>query len=307
MGAVGKSEKTLFNSLTISLGLNEIDARQYFINGSGNIIGYHHVDIFDSLFHPLLSFEERETLREMYVCLAGAIFATERIMDGQSKNIANDVLISQQCIARSMKLAFDIGIHKEEITPALMEELMIIFSTNRGVLLKERNDRLDLDDGFDVARNAVSAFERGYLFLSLYRIVSMMKGMQPSQDVEGIIKDFLYYMQEGDDLGDWREDFESGRRTPILKRATSSIEGVPALSDVESFVYLSGFYEAEAQGIIRGLRDVVERTGRLGRDFHGSTMIEFIEKQIERISAVSNNFRRVKSGMSPLPIPNTGH
>ncbi len=304
-GNVRMTQSELLKQLREHLGIDEPTVRGYFINSENNIVGFGHVDLIDSLAQPKLAVEDLALLREAYVCLTAALFATDRLIDDQSALPNQDILLSQVCVTRACEVLA--GISGGSIAKPILKEITDLFRTNRTSLLAEAQTRNDPRGAKNFEAHAVSAFERGYLFFAAYKIVAAIKGREVSEMFKTFCKTFIYFMQEGDDLGDWREDLLNNRYTPLLQRCIFETNGKTSIDVVERHIYLSGFYEREANRVLRGLLDAREYFGQIPEIQETDSMNYFIDKQIYRLKSVLENFHLVKQGKPPKQIATSEH
>ena len=280
------------------LEIDQHSAKNFFITESGRVIGFSHIDIFDSMHSPSMEATLKEKIRNIYIILAGYLFATDRIIDGQSESQLEDLLIAQKSIAKAMQLASEIEIKNYDNN--LSQLIIELLNVNARALIEEKKykESMILDMDFDMK----NSYERAFLFVTGYRMICSLKNKTVSRSFEEFLMNFLFYMQEGDDLGDWRDDFIAERKTPILKRAMQE-SNTSDLENVEEFIYLSGFYEKEAFKIIKGLEKCLSLLKIAHNIDHLDALEHFIKKQIIRISTVKSNFQRVKTGLDPIPFP----
>ena len=269
------------------------------MNEEGGVVGYNHVDMINSLTSPQLVDDDLFVIRELYVCLAGYIFSVDRLVDGQAKSVRDEVLIGSVVLAHASNLV-EILNRKVGVSISLMHLLAI----NREAILDEAQGR---NGGRTREQDVMSAFSRGYLFYWIHEVFCQIKNVHVSTGFKEFCMNFIYYMQEGDDLGDWREDFLSGRITPILNRCITRLPCPASLEAVERHMYLSGFYEDEAEDIKAGLLSLVNQIDKVNGINEAEMIRLFINGQVAKLSAVLNNFVEVKKGGCAVEIVDFRH
>jgi hypothetical protein len=80
------------------------------------------------------------------------------------------------------------------------------------------------------------------------------------------LREFVFLMQLGDDLGDWREDFRAGRWTSFLRECFGILGCIPLEQELEEYVYLSGAYELRLARVVTGLSGIADAFCRIGQN-----------------------------------------
>lgn len=264
------------------------------INSSGAAVGESHVSCLNELYEPVLEQGVVEDLSIPYIYLAASFFCIDHVFDGdehESIEVLAPSLLISAAIGRLLRLVKSdlviekvVGLHNRFLSAMLLE--------------KESLARFDI-----VAGDRDHMVDRSYLFIFALEMLALVKSINLSSDDVEDIREFLYLMQRGDDIGDWREDYKAAKYTTFLKSAFAKMGATnPSEAELERFIYLSGIYEDECRAISTQMRVVAAGVvARLG--FRGDALVAFIERQVERIEFVRGNFVRVKSGMAPVALP----
>ncbi len=95
--------------------------------------------------------------------------------------------------------------------------------------------------------------------LFLYRVLRILSGAHEVPDITPLLSEVILYIQLGDDLADWREDYLAGRWTSFLRSIFILKGRVLGLSELEEQVYLGGIYERQMATLVNGLSGILTR------------------------------------------------
>jgi hypothetical protein len=261
------------------------------LNEVGAPLGYRHVEYLDSWSSPGLDASIARDLRTAYVLLASVVFAIDRLWDEQSQN-EDDILYPSFLALSAAKILSAIesrsGVH------GLVDAFLNSFDVFSSAMKMERSARISRNVDRHVDRNHL--VNRSRLFIGLFEGICRLKGRPPLDAEIRILEEFLFWMQRGDDLGDWREDYRTGHNSYFIRLSIQANGERPATeAEMEEYVYLSGAYEEEAKRIINGLHNIetVVRTGSAGTTANVA-FAAFVEKQRRSIDQVLSEFRSTK-------------
>jgi hypothetical protein len=261
------------------------------LNEVGAPLGYRHVEYLDSWSSPSLDASIARDLRTAYVLLASVVFAIDRLWDEQSQS-EDDILYPSFLTLSAAKILSAIesrsGVH------GLVDAFLNSFDVFSLAMKMERSARISRNVDRHVDRNHL--VNRSRLFIGLFEGICRLKGRPPLDAEIRILEEFLFWMQRGDDLGDWREDYRTGHNSYFIRLSIQAHGERPATeAEMEEYVYLSGAYEEEAKRIINGLHNIetVVRTGSAGTTANVA-FAAFVEKQRRSIDQVLSEFRSTK-------------
>ena len=261
------------------------------LNEVGAPLGYRHVEYLDSWSSPGLDASIARDLRTAYVLLASVVFAIDRLWDEQSQS-EDDILYPSFLTLSAAKILSAIesrsGVHE------LVDAFLNSFDVFSLAMKMERSARISRNVDRHVDRNHL--VNRSRLFIGLFEGICRLKGRPPLDAEIRILEEFLFWMQRGDDLGDWREDYRTGHNSYFIRLSIQAHGERPATeAEMEEYVYLSGAYEEEAKRIINGLHNIetVVRTGSAGTTANVA-FAAFVEKQRRSIDQVLSEFRSTK-------------
>ena len=261
------------------------------LNEVGAPLGYRHVEYLDSWSSPSLDASIARDLRTAYVLLASVVFAIDRLWDEQSQS-EDDILYPSFLTLSAAKILS--GIESRSGVHGLVDAFLNSFDVFSLAMKMERSARISRNVDRHVDRNHL--VNRSRLFIGLFEGICRLKGRPPLDAEIRILEEFLFWMQRGDDLGDWREDYRTGHNSYFIRLSIQAHGERPATeAEMEEYVYLSGAYEEEAKRIINGLHNIetVVRTGSAGTTANVA-FAAFVEKQRRSIDQVLSEFRSTK-------------
>jgi hypothetical protein len=261
------------------------------LNEMGAPLGYRHVEYLDSWASPGLEPSIARDLRTAYVLLATVVFAIDRLWDEQSTS-DSDILYPGFLTLSAAKILS--AIESRSGVQGLVDSFLDSFDDFSLAMKTERSARNS--QSLDRRADRGHLVNRSRLFIGLFGAICRLKGRQALDAEIRMLEEFLFWMQRGDDLGDWREDYKAGQNSYFIRLSIQAIGKRPTSeAEMEKYVYLSGAYEDEATEIINGLQNIetAVRTGSAGTTANPA-FAAFVEKQRQSIDQVLSDFRSIK-------------
>lgn len=138
----------------------------------------------------------------------------------------------------------------------------------------------------------LSMWGRSNPFLFLFEYFDLISTSESLLDKDrSIIKELLYYLQWGDDIGDWREDFNREKWTPFLRKSIRNFNLIPSEKQLEEEIYLSGIYEEEFVNINKNFKKLINELRGVKRK---QKLIDFIFTSYQKIEILLNSFNEIK-------------
>lgn len=226
------------------------------LNEDGHPFCFNHID----LFHEMIGFpfkdEDRDELRMGYVTLSAYYFLLDAVIDNHLHNESDALYLSH---------FFSMAWHSfvtvaQRIRPDSLDELGTTFfkfiSLNAQAVQNEA-----IFQQTPLIVNEEEEYEsivgRLNTFLLLYHILTLLTGQPSEPKVTKILSDLLFYLQLGDDLGDWREDAQAKHWTSFLRLCFNHTGTPMSEEEIELAIFLDGLYEIRAAKIINGMEDLL--------------------------------------------------
>lgn len=231
------------------------------------------VELATDFYWPHSEKIPRSALNEFhagYSYLAAGLFCLDAVIDGHPRGIANGDVPRDE-VARATLLFFtgslirlSRALHLADCEVATtLSAFQKMVSQN---MLALRDESLFQENPLEpnVEAEFGNIVGRANIFVFLFRIVALLSGRKCTQPLENALQSFLFYLQLGDDVGDWREDFLACRHTSFLRSCFYSIGKIPDLGSLEQHIYLSGAYEKRLAFIVKGLISVRDQLREAG-------------------------------------------
>jgi hypothetical protein len=237
-----------------------------------------------------------DRIHRAYVYLASYYFCVDAIIDNHARSgtyaeapgqiaLFLGPLLSTSTHLFSLAVKEQFPVKENEVSTALRallrENAMALLTETR---FKEQPFAARTDEEKD---NIVG---RANLFIFLFELYWILSENDNFALLVSRQREFVFLMQLGDDLGDWREDFRAGRWTSFLRECFGVLGGIPTERELEEFVYLSGAYERRLARIINGFSRIADGFSAIGLNELASYV------SFERVAAFDRlrEFTRVK-------------
>lgn len=212
--------------------------------------------------YDLPELESLTNLQAGYVYLTAAYYAIDALVDehGVIGDGSKDILLSADVgivIVGSFNRFTKLFL-KENPQNLLwfLDRFRNLFLENSLALREEFFYRQDRNKEFSEKDEFFSMWARSNTFIFLFEICYALKGHKMPSDLERDLRNLLYYLQWGDDIGDWREDFRAKKWTPFLRSCiASSSDGIDE-KWLEKKIYIDGKLEYHMGKVIEGLAKV---------------------------------------------------
>ena len=147
----------------------------------------------------------------------------------------------------------------------VLEDLRELLRENAiGLLTEKRFKEQPLAARTDEEKDNVVG--RANLFIFIFRYYWTLSNNCNLYPLISYLREFVFLMQLGDDLGDWRADFRAGRWTSFLRECFGVLDRIPIEQELEEFVYLSGAYERRLARVINGFSEIIDVFTRVGQN-----------------------------------------
>lgn len=258
------------------------------LNDAGFPVGYYHPDHLADLANVALPPTVIDSLRSAYVPILAYYFLLDDVVDRDITDDAQPLYLTHLLASGVTTLTRTLY----RFLPTRASEFSSLFyqyiSDNAAAIRSESDFRRNalVPAAFAEYENITG---RANFFTFLYILICGLGNVVPHEQTVKIIKDFLFFMQLGDDLGDWRIDFQAQRWTSFLRASFRQMNKIPQdEAELEHFVYFSGAYEVRLAYVIRGFDALIAQVERAPR-FAG-----FIGKQRRESMSVLRDFIAAK-------------
>lgn len=224
---------------------NDIEKiRELCIKGNDSYWGKEHIDILAELagldeHDPII-----DDLRIPYVLFSAHYFLLDAAVDQHLSDPA-DILFVTHMLFLTQSLIFQAILQRSEklINNDLYRTIGRRVSENTFAIQKELNRRKSEFEFSEVDYPIIVG--RSNSTLLFYEILTLLEGHFPDQEILTLLSDLVFYLQLGDDIGDWEEDLERGNYTPLLQLCFKNLPQGQAHTKqmIEEQLFLKGVYE----------------------------------------------------------------
>jgi len=229
------------------------------INGMGLPVGYSHIDILLDSLNVKINKVLTEELRVGYIYLSGYYFLLDSIIDEHIENKEDCLYLTHLLSAAIYRFSKYVYLNYPTKSDKYINLLLTKISENAAAIKEEITYKSkplqpkERDEFNNIIGRANSTF-------FLFELISITSNKVISDKLKNIIYEFVYYMQLGDDLGDWRIDFKRKHWTSFLRVCFRKLGKIPkSLVTLEDFVYSSGIYEERSVNILKGFDKLLEQ------------------------------------------------
>lgn len=187
---------------------------------------YDQVEVALDCFRPQADRLEPSIIEDLhagYVYLVAAIFCMDALVDEHPRGVLNSgkplgeiakagYLFLTGGLLRIKRSAMSAGLSAD----AVDKELSLVIAENMSALTEEKklHEKPFEPRLYDDYPNVVG---RANILLYLFSLVGQMTGISSSPSMQSALSDFIFFLQMGDDLGDWREDYANNRPTSFIR------------------------------------------------------------------------------------------
>lgn len=251
-----------------------------------SVLGFDHIDIWSETLDAHLSESVLEDLRVGYILLSAYYFLLDAVMDGHVAEVEDPLYLSHLFSG-----AYTLW-HRAclEIAPDRKEAFYACFlshvSANANAVKLEVSlcqHPLRVTPGLDrecIVGRSDSAF-------LLYHVLCILSGCTPQPIIENLLSSFVYFVQLGDDLNDWKKDYSLGIWTSLLRFCFSRHGRILSEREVEDEIYLRGVFEERLAFMINGYREMLQQLEQPG--FPCTQFRRWVQNEHDRAMKVLTN------------------
>jgi hypothetical protein len=160
-----------------------------------------------------------------------------------------------------------------------IENFRNVVFLNAQALHEELSFRSKVDTVFDESSEFFSMWARSNPFLFIFQLLFQMSDKCLSSRDEGIIKKILYWLQWGDDIGDWREDYAKRKWTPFLRICMNDVGFDSTEEEVEDHIYFNGIIEKYLSKVLFELEKL---SNELTKQEEFGQLVKFVKMQVAK-------------------------
>lgn len=223
--------------------------------GSEALLGYDHVDVLGALAglktgDPLL-----EKLRMPYILLSSHYLLLDDVIDRHLAKEEDALYSSHLLLMAYSEIFLSLNANAAERTKLDLVKRMAnrvfenAFAVRQEIKQRTGEYRPNKDENYQMIAG------RSNSTIQFYEILCLLTGKTPDENIIYLLTELIYYLQLGDDLGDWNKDFKHGNFTPLIQECFLHLpaEKRSDISSIETVLYTGGVYEKYVAQIVNNL------------------------------------------------------
>ncbi len=238
--------------------------KSIFVNESGRVLYSSHTEIainfvLDKSFTKIDS-DIYENITAGYVYLISIYFILDSIADEENFGLNNtnykELSLEIPSIFYALNKRFNACLSSDESRKEYGNLIRQTLDLNSKAVKEEIFFRRDPLRKYSKNKEYFNMWARSNVFLFLFQFVGVVfKREIPFKKLD-FFSDLLYFLQWGDDAGDWRQDYKNKKWTPLLRQSFTEKGKFLSEYELEEYLYLEGKLKNTLNYIEKGLINV---------------------------------------------------
>lgn len=247
-------------------------------------LGFDHPFIIQDLVGAKISERDFENIQLGYVMVTAYYFLLDAVIDEHLENKLDSLYLTHFMTLACQK--FDNVIYSNpNINIGSFNKVFHQLISENAKAIRLENEYSSNPFAYSEQNEYKSIVGRSNSSIILLQIISMLTEINNTDDLRRILEDFAFFVQLGDDLADWRDDFKAKNYTSFLREIFSKYNTILTEEELEEEIYLTTFFEARIVKVINGLNAITVQIEKRSVD-KGKYLIFLIEHQIEKIKSL---------------------
>ena len=260
--------------------------------GLSEPLGLSHPHIVEDLIGGELDSDDHEHIQIGYVMITAYYFLLDAVVDGHLDDPLRALYLSHFLSLACRKFDKVIYSHPEKDFNRFNTEFYNLVSQNaRAIRLENEFSANSLS--YSEEKEYASIVGRSNSSIMLLELIGALTSQSNTDQYKEILEDFAYYVQLGDDLADWREDYKANKYSTFLRELFAKHERILSEQELDEEIYLSGIFEARALTVINGLESTISKIEAIDKN-NGSFLKEHIKRQIEAVKQLMTQVIEIK-------------
>lgn len=273
----------IYNSLSDAFGNDAEQLMIFCYHGLNQPLGIDHPLIIQNLVGGSLSKSDFENVKVGYVLITAYYFLLDAVVDEHLKNKLHPLYLTH-LLALSCQKFGEILYSKKIKNPENFNRAFYRLISENALAIRLENEFSLNPLYYSEKEEYESITGRSNSSIMLLELISFLTGKNEISNIKKILQEFAFYVQLGDDLADWREDYNTKKYTSFLREIFSKHGRILNEEHLEEEIYLTGIFEARALKVINGLENVLISLN--DPNIGGKHLTELIEFQIKKVKAL---------------------
>jgi len=255
-------------------------------------LGVDHPQIIQDLIGTKLNQSEFKKIQVGYVMITAYYFLLDAVADGHLEDNLNSLYLTHFLTLACQKF--------DEVIFTNPKIDFKNFNSTFQQLVSENAEAIRLENKFSSNPFTFSEEEeyssivgRSNSSIILLELIASLSDRTNKYDVKEVLRDFAFFVQLGDDLADWRDDYKAHKYSSFLRELFSKHSRILTENELEEEIYLSNIFESRALKVIKGLENTIKKIEAIGEG-NGNYLKLLIQNQIEKIKVLMTQVIEIK-------------
>lgn len=243
-----------------------------------------------------------DELNAAYVYLTSSFYCVDALVDGHPQLDRNSsieliatalpLFISAACKHLQRAVLPDSNCRSDMLISLAHESLLEL----RNATKSESEFCSNIERRVDFGQEAFHLAGRSATIIFLFKAVGYLANIEVDSRILNCLRSILIAIQLGDDISDWRSDFNAGKWTPFLRQCSAT--GARKLIDFERLILIDGQFEIALADVGKRLMTSLDY---FPVDRYSPTFLKkFIESQVGKVKLEIQRaiVEKMKAGVS---------
>lgn len=287
-----KSQNTIFKALHEAFPEDAEILLRLCNHGLEQPLGFDHPFIIADLVGKKLSEKDFENIRLAYVMVTAYYFLLDAVVDDHLENKLQSLYLSHLLTLACQK--FDEVIYSNpKIDSSNFNKTLHQLISENAKAIRLENEFAANPFSYSEQNEYASIVGRSNSSIILLQIISTLTETENIEELKEILSDFAFFVQLGDDLADWRDDFKTKKYTSFLREIFSKHNRVLTEEELDEEIYLTTTFELRVVKVIKGLEGITKQIEKRSND-KGKHLKLLIQLQIEKIKILMTQVIEIK-------------
>jgi len=260
--------------------------------GLSEPLGLSHPEVVEDLMGVEIDGNDREKIQVGYVMITAYYFLLDAVVDGHLDDPLRALYLTHFLSFACQKFDEVINSYPDKDVERFNTEFNILVSKNaRAIRLENEFSANSLS--FSEEKEYASIVGRSNSSIMLLELIGVLTSQSNMNQYKEILEDFAYFVQLGDDLADWREDYNANKYSTFLRELFTEHKRILSEQELEEEIYLSGIFEARALKVIKGLENTISKIEAIDKN-NGSYLKAHIKHQVEAVKKLMTQVIEIK-------------
>lgn len=255
-------------------------------------LGYSHPGIVADLMGARLNSGDLEKIQVGYVMITAYYFLLDAVVDGHLDDPLRALYLTHFLVLACQKFDEVIYAYPEKDFSRFKSEFNHLVSENaRAIRLENEFSSNSLSHSEENEYNSIVG--RSNSSIMLLELIGALANQPYTEKYKDVLQDFAYYVQLGDDLADWREDFQARKYSTFIRELFAKHHRILTEEELEEEIYLSGVFEARSVKVVKGLENTISKIEAIDKN-NGNILKAHIKRQIEAVKELMTQVIEIK-------------